>query len=131
MSNKLRRHIRQEFASKVWLTWDGGGLLKQSACRGLDISVSGMRVASTEPIPAGTLVNFRVQGTMFVGAGSIRSCTHERMRYAIGVEFSQGVRWDPERYPISVAQSTASMPAYQPVAAEPAKTEEAILAVEQ
>lgn len=130
MSNKLRRHGRQEFASKVWLTWDRGRGLEQSACRGLDISSSGMRVASTEPIPAGTLVNFRVQGTMFTGAGSIRSCTHERMRYAIGIEFSQAVRWDPERYPVSVARSTSSMPAYQQPE-EPAKTEEATLAVEQ
>lgn len=130
MSNKLRRHIRQEFASRVWLTWDGGGALEQAACRGLDISSSGMRVASMDPIPAGTLVNFRIQGTMFAGAGSIRSCSHERMRYAIGVEFSQSVRWDPVKYPIAASMSTASMPAYQP-AVEPEKTEEATRAVEQ
>lgn len=129
MSNKLRRHIRQEFASKVWLTWDGGGVLKQVACRGLDISTSGMRVSSPEPIQTGSFVNFRIQGTMFVGAGSIRSCAHERMRYLIGVEFSQAVRWDPERYPIAVKPAPA-LPAAQAVE-EPPKTEEATLAVEQ
>lgn len=128
MSNKLRRHERNEFSSKVWLTWDGGGVLKQAACKGLDISASGMRVTSPEPVPAGTYVNFRIHGTSFAGSGSIRSCAHERLRYLVGVEFSQSARWDPDRYPIG---KPSAAPAPQAGAEEEPKTADAILAVEQ
>ena len=127
MSNKLRRHARHEFTAKAWLTWDAGGSAKQVACVGVDISSSGMRLSSPEPLPAGTPVNFRIQGTLFAGAGLIRSCVHVKMRFLLGVEFVQGVRWNPERYPLGRA---VARPAAQTAAEEP-KTDDASLAVEQ
>jgi hypothetical protein len=86
---------------KVWLSWDNHGQVKQVTCKGLDISTSGMRVSSTEPLPTRDLVQFRIQGTAFAGTGSIRSCAHAKMKYLIGIEFGQGVRWDSARHPLS------------------------------
>lgn len=101
MSPGLRRHQRHPLSRKVWLSWDAHGQVKQVTCNGLDISTSGMRVSSTEPLPPRDLVQFRIQGTGFAGSGSIRSCSHTKMKYLIGIEFGQGVRWDAARYPLA------------------------------
>jgi hypothetical protein len=109
----LRRHERQQIDGNVWLTWDSGGEMKQVRGKGLDISASGIRLESPEPLPVGSYVNFRIQGTLFAGAGRVCSCNRQQMRHVVGVEFGQGVKWDPQRHPI------------------PAKTSAAVLAVEQ
>ncbi len=101
MSPGLRRHQRHQLDRKVWLSWDNQGHVRQVICKGLDISISGIRVSCSEPLPTRDLVQFRIQGTAFAGTGSVRSCAHARMMYVIGIEFGQGVRWDPTRFPLA------------------------------
>ncbi len=96
----LRRHDRHPLSGRVWLSWEQDGGVRQVACKGLDISAGGMRLSSTDPLPIRNYVNFRIHGTPFAGTGSIRSCSHDRMRYLVGIEFGQGIRWDPEKHPL-------------------------------
>ena len=62
-------------------------------CRAIDLSESGMRVESTEPLPVGAYVNFRFQKVEFEGSASVRSCSRPKARYVVGLEFSGGLKW--------------------------------------
>jgi hypothetical protein len=95
----LRRHSRSEIDHKVRLMWTGeGGQNFYARGRCVDISQSGMRVDSPEPIPVRSYVSFQFDGTRFEGSASVRSCSRKGLRHLIGLEFGSGLKWDPEKF---------------------------------
>jgi len=88
VSRDLRRHDRLAVNYKVemvWLNEHGETCFARCMCK--DISVSGMRLESPEPVPVRTYVNFHISRLEFRGTGSVRSCVHKGMKYHLGVEF--------------------------------------------
>jgi hypothetical protein len=96
MRNRLRRHDREQIDRAVQVEWPGDtGIVCFARCRCIDISQSGMRLNSPEPMPVRTSVNFQIEGTAFNGCAWVRSCVRSGLRYLIGMEFGGGLRWKP------------------------------------
>ncbi|MEZ5402046.1 MAG: PilZ domain-containing protein [Bryobacteraceae bacterium] len=94
----LRRHARWETDRKIRLMWTESGQTMYARARCIDISESGMRVESPEPIPVRTYVSFQVDGTMFEGQASVRSCVRKGLRHLIGLEFGSGLKWNSGKF---------------------------------
>lgn len=107
MPGELRRHPRFPFERRVAICWEVMGGRKETVCRGVDISRSGMRVATLDSLVPMTLVHFRMLDSSFSGSASVRHCRHVVGRFEVGLEFTGGAVWDPERYPLPAAKTTA------------------------
>ncbi len=78
----------------MWTSDAGQTLYARALC--IDISESGMRVDSPEPITVRSFVSFQMDGVKFEGSASVRSCWRKGLRHVIGLEFSSGLKWRPE-----------------------------------
>jgi hypothetical protein len=66
--------------------------------KALDISESGLRVQLPEALPRQTYVALSASNLGLVGHASVRHCTRIRAsKFAVGVEFTAGLRWRQER----------------------------------
>jgi hypothetical protein len=93
----LRRHQRTPIAAPVQLSWtDRDGNLKFIYAKILDISESGIRVEAGEPLAKQAYVALRAEKIALQGSASVRSCTKQRTKYVVGLEFSGGLKWKPK-----------------------------------
>jgi hypothetical protein len=85
----MRRHERVPASHKLVLSWiDADGTHKVVRGKCLDISTSGMKIESPEPIEVRSNVSFRGDTPSLSGSGSVRYCVHKGLKYWIGVEFA-------------------------------------------
>ncbi len=90
MSKERRREKRQQFDAEVSISWrDAGGLRQFCSVRGLDVSDSGLRVESPEPVAAGSFVHVHAENRGFGGTAIVRYCERRGTTYVIGLEFSR------------------------------------------
>lgn len=93
----LRRHLRSEFNSPVQLSWtDRNGNEQRVSARIVDISETGVRVESPEPLVPGVYVSFRAERLRLQGSASVRVCKKQGTKYLAGLEFSGGLKWKPQ-----------------------------------
>ena len=93
----LRRHTRTDVSSPVKIVWqDRTGTDKYVNGRALDVSSTGLRVESTEPIEKQTYVTVQCNALGVHGRASVRSCTRKGMKYLLGLEFSAGLEYKPK-----------------------------------
>jgi hypothetical protein len=84
----MRRHERVAASHKLLLSWiDAQGVHRVVRGKCVDISASGMKVESPEPIEVRSTVSIRGDGPL-AGSGSVRYCIHKGLKYWIGVEFA-------------------------------------------
>jgi hypothetical protein len=95
----LRRQDRQPCEHKITVTWrDAGGENKFAIARAIDISESGIRLQMPEAPPLHTYVMIRATKLGLLGNASIRYCVRTAAsKYAVGAEFTAGLRWTPEK----------------------------------
>jgi curved DNA-binding protein len=87
MSDK-RRKQRQLFDCTLEVSWqDGQGNSRTLSVHAIDLSNSGIRVESSEPIEEGTEVYVRAERYGLTGATSVRHCGRRGSKYVLGLEF--------------------------------------------
>jgi len=98
-----RRHPRTPFREKVHLSWeDRGGHLCMVRGKAIDRSKTGLILETTDPIETRTFVQVQVESCGLVGMASVRHCARKGLRYVVGLEFAQDVRWKDEPAPAGV-----------------------------
>jgi curved DNA-binding protein CbpA len=98
-----RRKQRQLFDCALEISWqDSKGNSRTMAVRAIDLSNSGIRVESSEPIDPHTDVYVRAERYGLTGSTSVRHCSHRASRYILGLEFKPEARagdsGDPEAF---------------------------------
>lgn len=89
MSQSLRRHRRTVIPGAIRVGWqakDGFQKFVRGKC--LDVSASGIRVESIEPIPLWTYVTVGADKIGLVANASVRHCVRSGAKYLIGMEFN-------------------------------------------
>jgi hypothetical protein len=88
----IRRHERIPCTLPVRLSWTderGGEHYAQGKCR--DISPDGLRIETSEAVPAQSFVDLRVEKAAVAGSGRVRYLRRAGMGNVIGLELSQKV----------------------------------------
>jgi curved DNA-binding protein len=98
-----RRKQRQLFDCSLEISWkDGQGNSRLVAVRAIDLSNSGIRVESSEPIDLHTDVYVRAERYGLTGTTSVRHCCRRGSRYVLGLEFNPDAKAvdseDPEAF---------------------------------
>jgi hypothetical protein len=98
MSDK-RRKQRQLFDCSLEISWqDSQGHGRTVAVRAIDLSNSGIRVESSEPIELHTGVFVRAERYGLTGSTSVRHCSRRGSKYVLGLEFNPEAKAaDPEQ----------------------------------
>ena len=88
----LRRYERVACTLAVRLAWtaDGSERYVRGKCR--DISPAGLRVETTETLPAQAYVNLRVEKVDIAGSARVRYIRRANAGYVVGLELSQKIR---------------------------------------
>lgn len=88
MSDK-RRKQRQLFDCALEISWqDARRASRTLTVRAIDLSNSGIRVESSEPIELGTDVYVRAERYGLTGSTSVRHCGRRGAKYVLGLEFN-------------------------------------------
>jgi len=94
----LRRQDRQACDQNITVIWrDPRGEDKFVSAKALDISESGLRMQMPEALPRHAYLTLRASKLGLLGSASVRHCTRlGGAKFAIGVEFTAGMRWKPK-----------------------------------
>ena len=86
-----RRHRRRPIDCMLSLSWrDQAGNTRFVRARGLDISESGARIESSEPIETNSEVFVRVDDYGLVGCAAVRHCSRRGPKFVLGLELTEG-----------------------------------------
>jgi hypothetical protein len=93
----LRSHRRYLVDSGVlqvsWL--DASGNMKVARTRALNISEGGMALELPEAAMPLSMVRFQSDRFKVRGAGAVRHCRRVGSKWIVGIEFIEGLRWNP------------------------------------
>ena len=99
MDNKgdLRRHHRTPVMAQVELNWtDARGTEKFITGEIIDVSESGMRIRTREPLTRQMYVTLRAERIGLHGRASVRTCAKQGTKHVVGLEFAGGLKWKPK-----------------------------------
>jgi hypothetical protein len=92
MSDK-RRKQRQLFDCALEISWkDGAGTSRTRPVQAIDLSNSGIRVESSEPVELHTAVYVRAERYGLSGSTTVRHCGRRGSKYVLGLEFNPDTR---------------------------------------
>jgi hypothetical protein len=91
----LRRQDRRTCNDSVTVVWrDLRGEDKFVNAKALDICETGLRLQMPEALPRQAYLTLRASKLGLLGNASVRHCTRtSHSKFAIGVEFTGGLRW--------------------------------------
>jgi PilZ domain len=93
----LRHHRRYLVDSGIlqvsWL--DITGKMKMTRTRALNISEGGIAIVLPEAAQPLSMVRFQSDKFKIRGAGTVRHCRREGSKFIVGLEFTEGLRWQP------------------------------------
>lgn len=88
-SNDKRRKQRQLFDCVLEISWkDGQGISRTITVHAIDLSNTGVRVESTEPIEPRTDVYVRAERYGLTGTTAVRHCSRRGPKFILGLEFN-------------------------------------------
>src|SRR2546426_9892041 len=88
MTSDKRRKQRQLFDFGLEVSWhDSNGAARTINVRAIDLSNSGVRVESNEPIEPQTTVYVRAERYGLTGSTLVRHCSRRASKYLLGLEF--------------------------------------------
>ena len=105
-----RRQIRYPGASAVirasWI--DIAGSLRMGQAKLVDICERGLAMELPEKPQPNTFVRFQCDKMKLYGTGAVRHCQSKGSRFVVGLEFSDGIRWQPASQPAEVKDAVYS-----------------------
>jgi hypothetical protein len=85
---EMRRHARQPLHCEISITWkDRAGNTRTLQARGVDVSESGARIETTEPVEPQSRVYLRAEQYGLTGSVVVRHCARQGSKYILGLEF--------------------------------------------
>ncbi|UCF38826.1 MAG: DnaJ domain-containing protein [Acidobacteriota bacterium] len=85
---ELRRHARMPLRCELTISWkDSNGQARSLQAGGVDISESGIRIETNEPVEPASRVYLRAESYGVSGSASIRHCNRHGNKYVLGLEF--------------------------------------------
>lgn len=92
----MRRHHRSESTFTVQVAWrDRAGQDNFTRGRGLNLSEAGVQIEVPHRLEIGAYITFTSSKPGLQGSASVRSCVRRGTQYAVGLEFSGGLKWKP------------------------------------
>jgi hypothetical protein len=76
-----------------WL--DSTGQLKMSHAKVLNVCELGMAVELPESPKIGSMIRFQSEKLRLIGSATVRHGRQAGLRFVVGVEFADGLRWHP------------------------------------
>ena len=93
----LRRYRRYLVDSGIlqvsWL--DTSGKMKMTRTKAINISARGIAFELPEAAMPLSMVRFQSDKYKVRGAGAVRHCRRVGTKYIVGLEFTEGLRWQP------------------------------------
>jgi hypothetical protein len=93
----MRRHRRYAVDSGVLQVFylDLSGKMKVARTRAINISEGGMALELPEATSLTSLIRFESNKYKVRGTGAVRHCHRAGSKYIAGIEFTDGLRWQP------------------------------------
>jgi PilZ domain len=89
---KRRRSPRHPTSAAIRLAWTSNfDKYAMGVC--VDISRTGVRIVTSDPIPVRTTVSFKSEALALSGSGTVRHYKRQNGKYVIGLEFGGGLKW--------------------------------------
>lgn len=89
---KRRRSPRHPTSAAIRLAWTSNfDKYAMGVC--VDISRTGVRLVTSDPIPFRTTVSFKSEALALSGSGTVRHYKRQNGKYVIGLEFGGGLKW--------------------------------------
>jgi hypothetical protein len=85
----LRRHRRISYVGPVRLSWEEHGQPRFAMAKCLDISETGLRIESPQPLRPGTNIQLGAERIRLAGAATVKHMVRSGSKYLLGVELSQ------------------------------------------
>jgi hypothetical protein len=94
----LRRQERRPCGLDITVIWrDASGDSKFAIVKAVDICETGIRMQMPEALALHTYVTVRAKKLGLLGDASVRYCLRTTAsKFAVGAEFTTGMRWVPE-----------------------------------
>jgi hypothetical protein len=93
----LRRNNRRPCEQSVTVFWRDRGEDKFFQAKALDICELGLRLQMPQELPRQLYVMLSASKLGLLGHASVRHCARIRgSKFAVGVEFTAGLRWTPK-----------------------------------
>lgn len=89
----LRRYNRIAFSTPIRIAWQddsGADQFARGTC--LDVSESGLRIETSDLIPARAVIMFRAERLDLSGSATVRYSSRRGMKFILGLELSQRLR---------------------------------------
>ena len=98
----LRKHRRYTVRdSTLRVSWlDAKGQLKMAHVKVLNVSEGGMALELPEAPLTNSMIRFQSERHKLVGSAALRHCRKVGVKYIVGVEFTDGLRWIPPDVPV-------------------------------
>jgi hypothetical protein len=85
----LRRHRRVPYLGPIKLSWEEQGQQRFAIAKCIDVSESGLRIESPQPVPPGTNIQFGAERIKLAGAASVKHVVRSGSKYLLGVQLTQ------------------------------------------
>ena len=94
----IREDARRPKTVRYSLTWRGSdGTTCSAEARGVDISSSGVGIECPREIPVDAVVQVKASDSSVMGKCFVAHCTHNGLKYHIGLEFSDKPKSPPQK----------------------------------
>ena len=87
----LRRHRRVTYVGPIRISWEEQGQARFAMGKCIDISETGLRIESPQPVRAGTGIQLGAERIKLVGAAVVKHMVRNGSKYLLGVELTQVV----------------------------------------
>ena len=93
----LRRSRRYAVDATIMQVYylDASGKMKVARTRAINISEGGMAFELPEAAQPMSMIRFQSDKYKLFGSGAVRFCNKTGSKYAIGIEFTEGLHWSP------------------------------------
>jgi PilZ domain len=93
----LRRHRRYAVKDSLLRTsWmDSAGNHRMTPCRVLNVSEEGIALELPEGPPLNSIISFESEKHKLVGGGRVRHVARSGLKFIVGSEFTNGLKWMP------------------------------------
>lgn len=92
VSERRRRAPRHQCSGRIRVSWTSG-FDKFAAGECLEISRTGLRFATREPIPLMTRLCLKSESLDLAASGTVRHCKRNKGKYIVGVDFVGGFQY--------------------------------------
>jgi hypothetical protein len=85
----IRRHRRIPYVGPIRISWEEQGQARFALAKCIDISETGLRIESPEPVPTGASIHIGAERIKLAGAATVKHVVRNGSKYLLGVQLTQ------------------------------------------